>query len=147
MGIRLAEYIGFEISVWHEIATWYGWSWVSTFPETASAFSPEDLYSNILGTKIAMVIAHRRLTDTEHVYNRSATTWIKSSIKHLEPVSHQVGIDAMGAVDQLWWDSSRRLPDKELTLRRNLEARDKIKPWLLPPDRMPESTRRFSWLS
>ena len=142
VGIRLAEYIGFELSVWHEIATWYGWSWVSTFPETASAFSPEDLYSNILGAKIAMVIAHRRMAVSEHVFNRSASTWIDSVIEHLEPVSREVGIDAMQAVDQFWWDSNRRLPDKELTLRRNLEARSNIVPWLVPPERMPASLER-----
>ena len=48
----------------------------------------------------------------------------------------------MEAVDQLWWDSNRRLPDKELTLRRNLEAREKIRPWLVPPNRMPASVEK-----
>jgi len=74
----LAVAAGFQLSIWHEIATWYGWSWVSTFPETASAFSPEDLYSNILGTKIAMVIAHRQMTVSEHVFCLPTTgtiTW------------------------------------------------------------------------
>jgi hypothetical protein len=48
----------------------------------------------------------------------------------------------MQAVDQFWWDSNRRLPDKELTLRRNLEARSNIVPWLVPPERMPASLER-----
>jgi hypothetical protein len=138
-GIRLAEYIGFELSVWHEIATWFGWSWVSTFSEQASAFSPEDLYSNVLGTKIALVIAHRRMTTTEYVYNRSASTWIDGALRYLEPVPREVGLEAMKAVDQVWWDSSRRLPDKELTLRRHLDYEGAIEPWLIPAELMPAS--------
>ena len=51
--IRLAEWLAFELSIWHEIATWFGWSALSGFPELASAFSPEDLYSNLLGTRLA----------------------------------------------------------------------------------------------
>jgi hypothetical protein len=39
--------------VWREIATWYGWSALTLFPEEASAFSPEDLYSNLPDIKLA----------------------------------------------------------------------------------------------
>ena len=48
----LAIWAGYQLSLWHEIATWYGWASFEAFPERASAFSPEDLYSNLLGAKL-----------------------------------------------------------------------------------------------
>jgi len=141
MTIQLAEWVGFQLSIWHEIATWYGWSWVKTFPETASAFSPEDLYSNLLGVKVVIAVAHRRLTRTEHLFNRSVDAWSERLLEVLGAVPKSVGEDAMRAVDQLWWDSSRRLPDKELTLRRNFDTANPVTPWLVPADRAPESLR------
>ncbi len=37
----VGEWIAFQLGVWHEIATWYGWASVRGFSEKASAFSPE----------------------------------------------------------------------------------------------------------
>jgi hypothetical protein len=38
---------------WHEIAIWYGWANVPMFSERPSAVLPEDMYSNLLGIRIA----------------------------------------------------------------------------------------------
>ncbi|MBW2495018.1 MAG: DUF4056 domain-containing protein, partial [Deltaproteobacteria bacterium] len=92
--LRLAQWIGFQLSVWHEIATWFGWSWVKTFPETASAFSPEDLYSNILGVKIIGGLAERRSARTEHLYNKAVDIWLALVLRHLEPVPKSVAVEA-----------------------------------------------------
>ncbi len=138
---QLAHWLGFQLSIWHEIATWYGWSWVKTFPETASAFSPEDLYSNILGVRIGYALIRRSVADTEHVYNESFNAWFEMAMRHLVPVPRDVGVDAMKAVDQHWWDSSRRLPEKELTLRRHLGIGSKVEPWLVPASKAPDSLR------
>jgi len=140
---RLASWIGFQLSVWHEIATWFGWSWSPTFPETASAFSPEDLYSNILGIKMLEALSHRRSGRTEDIYNRSVDTWLELLLEYLDPVPKSVGVEAMRSVDGHWWDSNRRLPDKELTLRRHMDIDGSIAPWLVPAARAPESLREI----
>jgi hypothetical protein len=49
----------------------------------------------------------------------------------------------MRSVDQHWWDSSRRLPDKELTLRRNFDTDDQITPWLVNGGLAPDSLREI----
>ncbi|OWA85706.1 hypothetical protein BV377_29140, partial [Klebsiella pneumoniae] len=46
-GRQLAGHLAFEIALWHEIAQWYGFQSVPGFSEEISAFSPEDLYSNL----------------------------------------------------------------------------------------------------
>jgi len=51
----LAEWLSVQASIWHEITTWYGWS-STRFSKRPSGFSPEDLYSNLVGVKITGAI-------------------------------------------------------------------------------------------
>jgi hypothetical protein len=139
----MAQWIGFQLSIWHEIATWFGWSWTKTFPETASAFSPEDLYSNGLGVKLFGALVPRSSARTEYLYSSTVNSWLKVTLEHLGPVPKSVGVEAMRSVDQHWWDSSRRLPDKELTLRRHLDIDEQVTPWLVSAELAPESLREI----
>jgi hypothetical protein len=139
----MAQWIGFQLSIWHEIATWFGWSWTKTFPETASSFSPEDLYSNILGVKLFAALVPRSSARTEYLYNSTVDGWFKVALEHLGPVPKSVSVEAMRSVDQHWWDSSRRLPDKELTLRRHLDIDNQVTPWLVPAERTSERLREI----
>jgi hypothetical protein len=134
-----AEWITFQLSIWHEIATWFGWASVPGFSEKASAFSPEDLYSNVMGIKLARTIAHRRSGRDENIYNASVTQWLEQAIDYLGPVPEDVARDALAAVDGIWWDSGTRLPDPRLVLRRSFEYEDPVMPWLVPASLAPES--------
>lgn len=139
--LPLAQWAAFQISLWHEIATWYGWSSVPGFPEVVSAFSPEDLYSNILGQRIALGIAAQRAARSESVYNRSVDEWLAKVLKSLGVVSKKVSLEAIRALDGVWWDSRARLPQAELVLRRNLDVGEQLSPWLVPTELMPASLR------
>ena len=139
--VVLAQLVIFEISVWHEIATWFGWSSMPAFPEKVSAFSPEDLYSNLTGVKIGAVIGYRRGMRDEGLYNLAVTNWLDQVLVALQAVPSQVGRDAMRAVDGHWWDSSKRLPDPTLVTRRALNIEAPIEPWLVPTSRAPASVR------
>jgi hypothetical protein len=139
----MAQWIGFQLSIWHEIATWFGWSWTKTFPETASSFSPEDLYSNILGVKLFAALVPRSSARTEYLYNSTVDGWLEVVLEHLDPVPKSVGVEAMRSVDQHWWDSSRRLPDKELTLRRHFDIDEQVTPWLVSVGPAAESLREI----
>jgi hypothetical protein len=129
--IALAQWSAFQLSIWHEIATWAGWSWNTAFPELASAFSPEDLYSNMLGIRVAGAIALERSARTDDLFNRSVDAWFADVLAELGAVPKQIGREAMYAVDGLWWDSTVRLPDSELVLRRNLAIESNLTPWLV----------------
>jgi hypothetical protein len=128
----LAEWITFQTSIWHEIATWYGWASVPGFSEKASAFSPEDLYSNLLGIKLARGISHRRSAKSENLYNTGITQWLDQAIAQLGGVPEELGREATRAVDGVWWDSGTRLPDPRLVLRRSFEFQGPVMPWLVP---------------
>lgn len=135
LSIQLAQWLAFQLSLWHEIATWYGWSSVEGFPEKVSAFSPEDLYSNLLGARIAAAIASQRTARDELLYNRSVDQWFDRTLEYLGAVDVETGREAVASVDGLWWDSQRRLPDPALLMRRQIDAGPTQIPWLVPEDR------------
>ncbi|MFK7897060.1 MAG: DUF4056 domain-containing protein [Myxococcota bacterium] len=132
----LAVWMGFQLSIWHEIATWYGWSSFEVFSERASAFSPEDLYSNLLGAKLAGPIITAGNDLSEDVFNAAVDAWFARSLEFLGGLPADLGEAAMSAVDQVWWDSEARLPDPQLVLRRNIQNGLKIQPWLVPVERI-----------
>jgi hypothetical protein len=139
---NLAQWLAFQLSIWHEIATWYGWASVPGFPERASAFSPEDLYSNMVGTKLMLAVVYQSEARSEFAYNRAIDAWLASALDLLGAVPSSLGREVTAAVDGLWWDSSRRLPDPRLVPRRNFEIGSPVRPWLPPERVLPEKARR-----
>ena len=132
----LAQWTAFQLSIWHEIITWYGWHAVRGWPEEASAYSPDDLYSNLVGIRIAgAILARRGATSSEGLYNEAVDLWLPSILDRLGSVPRPLGIEAIQAVDGLWWDSGVRLPDKRFLIRRHFELGDQ-EPWLVPERRL-----------
>ncbi len=128
----LSEWLGFHLSVWHEIVTWFGWGAVPGFSEQASSFSPEDLYSNAIGVHLSTALAYRHAGRTEPTYNRSVYKWMKQVLRLLGAVSEETALRVMRAVDGQWWDSNARVPQSELVIRRNFDFQGEIAPWLVP---------------
>ncbi|MBN1456829.1 MAG: DUF4056 domain-containing protein [Sedimentisphaerales bacterium] len=51
--IETGQYLSYAAGIWHEMVTWYGYKWTGVYNEKRSAFSWEDVYSNLLGTHLA----------------------------------------------------------------------------------------------
>ncbi|WP_158083088.1 DUF4056 domain-containing protein [Methyloprofundus sedimenti] len=131
LAARIGQWVAFQLSIWHEIVTWYGFASMDAWPEKLSSFSPEDLYSNLLGVKIAGAIITSMQASDDYTYNRSMDNWIKRVLNRLQAVSREDGIEAIDRVDGIWWDSQRPLPDWQITLRRHFLSEKQIKPWLI----------------
>ena len=132
LSIKMGQWVAFQLSIWHEIVTWYGWSSIEAYPEYVSAFSPEDLYSNLLGIKIAGgLLSNAGSAETDSLYDHSMDQWLPMSLAYLQPVSVKAGNEATHLVDGVWWNSKARLPDPHLVLRRNFDITEFIKPWLI----------------
>ena len=127
-----SQWAAWQLSLWHEIATWYGWSALSAFPESASAFSPEDLYSNAIGIKLIDGVIADKTGRTETLYNQSVNVWLQEVLKHLGAVDEELGEGVMQALDGHWWDSRERLPSPTLVTRRNLDLGPSLAPWRAP---------------
>lgn len=129
IALRLGQWTAFNLSVWHEIATWYGWSSMSVFPEGASAFSPEDLYSNRVGIEIAaeVIVAHE--ITSEGVYNKGFDAAFRKRLVELGAVEPPATRAALQLLDGVWWNSHEHLPDEALVIRRNPDVGRTIVPW------------------
>ena len=127
----LAQWLAFQISVWHEIQSWYGPGTVPGWSEKVSAFSPEDLYSNLLGIKLAGGVSLLRETTDERRYNEAMDAWIAMAMKRLQAVPRKSAEAAMHAVAGIWWDPTKRLPDWKLTTRRRMDIGPILKPWVV----------------
>jgi hypothetical protein len=125
----LAERVAWQLSLWHEAATWYGWSSVGFFPERVSAFSPEDLYSNVLGIRVASALLRVGGGETRAQYEANMDAVLPQVLERLGAVSAECSRSAAELVDRLWWDSRRRLPRPDVVLERNFQTGPELVPW------------------
>src|SRR5262245_56448810 len=131
LAVPMAQWAAFKLSVWHEIVTWYGWSATGVFSEQASSFSPEDLYSNLFGIKLAGVLIYGNTVGSEVLYNESMNVALPQLLLPLGAVPGKVGSEAAKAVDSVWWDSKLELPETDLVTHRNFSTGPKVDPWLV----------------
>ncbi len=129
---RLAVRISFQLSLWHEIVTWYDYRSVSLFSERVSSFSPEDLYSNLLGA----IIGAEALKSAEP-YNEAMNRLLAEAVHRLAPLPNNQTKRTMDAVDGIWWDRTKSMPDMHMVTRRNLDISDRIVPWLVSDNYSP----------
>lgn len=145
LAVAGAQWLAFQVSIWHEIATWYGYASMSAWPEKVSSFTPDDLYANLVGVKIAGGIIRENLAYSDDEYHRSMDAWLARVLERLDAVPVETGIEAMSSVDGIWWDSSRRLPEWELVTRRHMQVGPEIAPWLVSmATPAPPEERRFA---
>lgn len=135
---NLAEWLAFKLSIWHEITTWYGWS-STAFSERPSAFSLEDLYSNVVGIKITGEIVRRHAAGSEVEYNRAVTRVLNDALVKLGPLPRDASRRAFEYVDGIWWDSTKLVPDNQLVRHRYFNIGPKLYPWRLV-DAQPSAT-------
>lgn len=133
---RLAYFMAeaHEVAQWHGYRTWLPWS------EEVSAYSPEDLYSNMLGAKIATALLSNNLTMNRELYNQHMTSWLHATLAWLDPVSKAQTNALFDAIDGHWWDSSEALPNKNMLLLRHYELGDEQAPYLVDTDLIEQSS-------
>ncbi|MFG1591756.1 DUF4056 domain-containing protein [Halobacteriovorax sp. CON-3] len=124
----LASKLAYEMAISHEFAQWHGYRNVSIFSEEPSAYSPEDLYSNILGAKIASALINEHLTFSSIQYNLNMTSWLEESLKELEPVDKDETQRLLMTTNKVWWDIDIRLPEKFMLKKRDYGLSMKLAP-------------------
>ena len=126
--ILLSGKIAYDLSVWHEIATWFGASTIPFVPERYSSFSVEDAYSNLMGVTIGI-----QALQSELPYEEAVTKLIAEKLKDLDAVSNEAEtVLAMNAVQNVWWTHEKRLPSEKVLLQRQVQVYPCLRPWLVP---------------
>lgn len=128
----LAAHLAYQVAEWHEIAQWYGFESVSGFSEGVSAFSPEDLYSNLLGARLAVSLILDGQTVSQGVYNAAMGTALSQALMHLGAQPPAMTRFHFDMLDGRWWNSQRRVPEKYLVLHRNFQMGDNRLPTRIP---------------
>lgn len=128
----LSARIAYDLSLWHEIATWFGASYVPMIPEGYSSFSPEDLYSNLLGTLIGI-----QAIESDMEYNTAMNYFTLKMLRDLDAVTTaEETLAAMNKTESLWWSAEKRLPGKNVLIQRYFDIETSLVPWLVPQEDM-----------
>jgi hypothetical protein len=138
VSISLGQYLAHTSLIWHEIVTWYGFATTGIFPDTISAFSPEDTYSDILGTRLAV----QAMCDKSRSYDEAMTELLARTLKELDVQPAHVAHEAAKRIDGQWYSGGFYFLVH--MKKRNFDVGlddDYITPWLVPgicPDAEPQ---------
>jgi hypothetical protein len=126
--MNLAGRIAYDLSVWHEIATWYGASSIPFVPERFSSFSIEDNYSNLLGANLGIEALKSDLP-----YDEAMTKLIHDKLIDLERVdSVSQTYEAMEKVLNKWWTRDFKFPQSNVLLKREFSNYSTTYPLIVP---------------
>lgn len=126
--VRLAGRIAYDLSVWHEIASWYGASEVPFVPERYSAFSIEDDFSNLLGVNLAM-----DAIKSDQPFNDAMTSFLENKLLVLGVVdSEKETLDAIEKVEDEWWTRDKKFPSRKILIEHNFSTYSGASPMLVP---------------
>lgn len=146
--VNMAQRIAFERLEWHEVASWHYHAPYHMRSDQQSSFTPEDSYSNYLGTEIGKRIVLRIIKNSEKIpFENIATEEIAKMIASLDPVaSKKESKEAYDIVDRykqmklpesqrnkdVWWDSNIMFRDQRYVFKRDIDLGPEIDPWLVP---------------
>lgn len=131
---NLAGRIAYDLSVWHEIASWYGLSSVPLLTERFSSFSLEDNYSNLLGATLGIEALKSDLP-----FDEAMTKLLSDKLVELERVdSLSQTHDAMEKVLNKWWTRYYSFPQNFVTLKRQYATYTTTTPLIVPGDFDPQ---------
>jgi hypothetical protein len=122
VAIEVGPVVGYNWSLYHEMLTWKGTRFFLIEPEFKSAFSWEDLYSNILGVTIAM-----RSVQEGRDYNKQFTRILNQELDRLGGASKEKAIEITRSVKGRWYKGAAMI-------KRNMDsgADDNVTPCIVP---------------
>lgn len=125
--LLIAQRAAYALTVWHEIATGTGQDTISIFSEAFSAFSPEDLYSDLLGTWVGA----QSVLDARP-YDEAAQRWTQALLQTLGAQGLTSTRHGLDQVEGDWWRKDVPLPNAHLLKRRNFSFEPPLLPWQVP---------------
>jgi hypothetical protein len=129
ISVQYGQYLGHLSLIWHEILTWYDYSSKGLFSENISSFSPEDTYSDVLGT----CLGARALKNPRESYEETMTNLIDETLEELDVQPADVAKKAAKQVKGEWYEGAGYFFVR--VKKRNFDVGFDdgfVTPWLLP---------------
>jgi hypothetical protein len=135
---RLAQRIAFQVSIWVEISQHYGHTVMRGAEEYFSSFTPEDLYSNLLGTQLGASAFASSMS-----YDRALDALLANRLAALEATSSAEARQVLDALAGRWWQSGTPWPAPKIPIAHSFDIGPRMMPMLppadvAPPVKMPE---------
>jgi len=129
--VECASLIGaraaYDLAIWHEVVTWFT-------NVRYSSFSPEDNFSNLLGSLIGATASATRGKD----YNDAITSLLDHWLTTLQAQPGNIARTAIGQLNGLWFVDDDLAPallggasQTGLLLRRHVQPLPTVTPWLV----------------
>lgn len=128
--INMAGNISYNLSTWHEIASWFGATKFPILNEKFSSFSFEDNFSNGLGVELGKQALISQLD-----YNLAMDSLLLNYLSEAHGASDNNSTeDAMLNIAQTYWNPQKSIPNKKLLVERNFNCSNKISPIVFEGD-------------
>ena len=122
--LNIAGNIAYDLSTWHEIASWFGATQAPILNEKFSSFSFEDNFSNALGVHLGKqaVLSHQNYNTAMDslLLNYLETAIASTDVKSTE--------DAMNNLAKDYWNPNKSIPNKKLLVERNFNYSKTVSP-------------------
>ena len=99
VSLEMGEYLTYMMTTWHEVLTWFGFKSMAIVPEQPSAFSWEDIYSNIMGIRVGA----QAIQDKSHGYNEAVTIAMRKELEDLGVQSAKTARKASDKMRGIWY--------------------------------------------
>lgn len=109
ISLEAAPYLAMNAMTWHEILTWFGTRFLGFEPEFNSAFSWEDVYSNLMGAKLGVLAMQGDVNG----FDKAMTILIYKTLKEMDVRPRSVAIAASKSVEGKWYTGSL-MPDMKM---------------------------------
>jgi hypothetical protein len=139
VSLEVGPYLAYTALTWHEILTWFGVHFAGIEPEFNSAFSWEDSFSNLLGTRLAVIA----LRDTRHSYDEAMTLAIDRELEKLGVQPRNVAIAAAEKMRGKWFRGNILVDTKKRNFDIGLDGY--VTPTLVPDLQECKRARPFSY--
>ncbi len=105
ISLELSQHFTYTMTTCHEVLACVVFKCLFFLPEKSSAFSWEDIYSNLLGTRLAAMA----LEDKEHEFNEAMTILLKKELESLQIQPRKTARRAAREMKNKYFDGQKYL--------------------------------------
>ncbi len=125
----LAVRIAFQMSIWTELVQYYGLTKFAGAEEVYSSFTPDDLYSNLLGAHLGITAL-----ESDVPYDHAMDVALHTTLDSLGVVSKAETRRTLDRLAGSWWSPDFAWPSRDIAILRTYGIGPEVAPSLAPEE-------------